>query len=144
MQLNLAGRGPMREELESLARELGVQEDVHFLGPRDAAQISSWMRASDVLCMSSHNEGLPNVVLEAMASGLPVVATDVGGIHEIVDAPWKGLLVPPENEEALAQGLRRVLEDRLDRQKIAAYGAGLSWTATADACDRILRAAQAG
>jgi teichuronic acid biosynthesis glycosyltransferase TuaC len=144
LQLTLAGRGPMRGELESLARELGLHEEVHFLGPQDAGQIASWMRASDVLCMSSHNEGLPNVVLEAMASGLPVVATDVGGIHEIVDAPWKGLLVPPGNEEGLAQGLQRVLEGRLDRQKIAAYGAGLSWTATADACDRILRAAQAG
>ncbi|WP_172682648.1 glycosyltransferase [Verrucomicrobium spinosum] len=89
--------------------------------------------------MSSHNEGLPNVVLEAMASGLPVVATDVGGIHEVVDAPWKGALVPPAKEEELTAGLQRVLEQAPDRQRIATYGSGLSWDATADACDRILR-----
>lgn len=141
LQLRLAGKGPMREGLEKLAAELGFLDSVYFLGPQDAGQIASWMRAADVLCMSSHNEGLPNVVLEAMASGLPVVATDVGGIHEIVDAPWKGVLVPPAKEEELTAGLQRVLEEAPDRQRIAAYGSGLSWGVTAGACDRILRAA---
>lgn len=140
LQLRLAGKGPMREGLEKLAGELGISECVHFLGPQDAGQIASWMRAADVLCMSSHNEGLPNVVLESMASGLPVVATDVGGIHEIVDAPWKGVLVPPADGVELAAGLKQVLGADLDRQRIAAYGSGLSWDATAEACDRSLRA----
>lgn len=138
VSLALAGKGPLRPELEARVAEAGLGTAVRFLGPQDAGQVAQWMRAADVLAMSSHNEGLPNVVLEAMASGLPVVATQVGGIHEIVDAAWKGRLVPPGDEEALAQSLGAVLTEGLSRERIGTYGAGLSWMATADACHRIL------
>ena len=102
------------------------------------------MRVADVLCMSSLNEGLPNVVIEAMASGLPVVATNVGGIHELIDEPWKGTLVPSGDDTALAAALNEALFRPLDRARIAAYGQGLSWARTADACDAILREAMEG
>jgi glycosyltransferase involved in cell wall biosynthesis len=113
---------------------------VQFLGPQLAPQIAEQMRRADVLCMSSLNEGLPNVVIEAMASGLPVVATDVGGIHEVIDVPWKGTLVPSGDEAALASALDKTLTHPLDRARIAACGQGLSWQNTADVYDTLLRA----
>ena len=99
------------------------------------------MRSADVLCMSSLNEGLPNVVIEAMASGLPVVATNVGGIHEVIDAPWKGILVPSGDETALANALNNTLASPLDHERIGAYGQGLSWQRTAEAYEDVLRSA---
>ena len=143
-RLVLAGKGPLRESLEALAATLGIADRVQFLGPLLAPQIAEWMRVADVLCMSSLNEGLPNVVIEAMASGLPVVATNVGGIHELIDEPWKGTLVPSGDDTALAAALNEALFRPLDRARIAAYGQGLSWARTADACDAILREAMEG
>ncbi len=143
-RLVLAGKGPLRDSLEAQATELGISGRVQFLGPLLALQIAAQMREADVLCMSSLNEGLPNVVIEAMASGLPVVATDVGGIHEVIDQPWKGALVPSGNESALAAALNEALTKPLDRARIAAYGQTLSWERTANACDEILRRALKG
>ena len=139
----IAGKGPLRPKLEELAASLGIADRVQFLGPQLAPQIAEQMRQADVLCMSSLNEGLPNVVIEAMASGLPVVATDVGGIHEVIDAPWKGTLVPTGNTAALTTALNEALSHPLDRQRIAAYGQGLSWQRTAQAYETILREAMA-
>ena len=142
-RLVIAGKGPLRPKLEELAASLGIADRVQFLGPQLAPQIAEQMRQADVLCMSSLNEGLPNVVIEAMASGLPVVATDVGGIHEVIEAPWKGTLVPTGNTAALTTALNEALSHPLDRQRIAAYGQGLSWQRTAQAYETILREAMA-
>ncbi|MEZ0274781.1 MAG: glycosyltransferase, partial [Roseimicrobium sp.] len=141
VRLALAGKGPLREALGQLAATLGMAESVRFLGPLMAPDIARWMQASDVLCLSSLNEGLPNVVLEAMASGLPVVATKVGGIDEIVDAEWKGRLVASGDEAGLATALSEVLQAPPDRRRIASYGFGLSWEATADAYHELLLSA---
>ncbi|MDB6119901.1 MAG: glycosyltransferase family 4 protein [Verrucomicrobiaceae bacterium] len=143
-RLVIAGKGPLRQSLEALATTLGIAERVQFLGPQLAPQIAEQMRSSDVLCMSSLNEGLPNVVIEAMASGLPVIATDVGGIHEVIDAPWKGTLVPSGDESALAKALNDVLANPLDRERIGAYGQGLSWQRTAQGYEEVLRQAMCG
>ncbi len=142
-QLVIAGKGPMRPQLEQLAASLGITPRVQFLGPQLAPQIAEQMRLADVLCMSSLNEGLPNVVIEAMASGLPVIATHVGGIHEVIDAPWKGTLVPSGNDAMLAGALREALARPLDRTRIAGYGQSLSWQNTAEAYDELLRQAAA-
>lgn len=142
-RLVIAGKGPMRPELEQLSASLGIAPRVQFLGPQLAPRIAEQMRQADVLCMSSLNEGLPNVVIEAMASGLPVAATNVGGIHEVIDAPWKGTLVPSEDESALARALDKLLTNPPDRARIAAYGQRLSWRNTADVYDKLLRAAMA-
>ena len=142
-QLVIAGKGPLRPQLETQAAALGIANRVEFLGPQLAPQIAEQMRRADVLCMSSLNEGLPNVVIEAMASGLPVVATDVGGIHEVIDAPWKGTLVPSGDETALTQALDHALAQPVDRQRIADYGQTLSWQSTAEAYRAILLGAMA-
>ena len=105
----IVGDGPLRGELEALAKRLTVGESVCFLGFRsDAREIT---RLLDVLVVPSLTEGSPLVVLEAMAAGVPVVASDVGGIPDQVRHEREGLLVPPGEPEALADALFRLLRD---------------------------------
>lgn len=137
--LVLAGKGPLHDELAALAAELGIATRTRFLGPQNSGQIAAWMRAADVLCMTSHNEGLPNVVLEARACGLPVVATDVGGIHEVIDDESKGFLTPPGDVDALVAALNKVIT----RNQSAVSGEDLSWRHCADQYDRLLLQARA-
>jgi sugar transferase (PEP-CTERM/EpsH1 system associated) len=104
----IAGDGPLRAEIESRAAALGVAGQVKLLGHRQ--DIDRVFAALDVFVLSSRSEGLSNTILEAMAAGLPVVATDVGGAGEMVD-DTSGLLVPPASPSELAGALRRVLLD---------------------------------
>ncbi len=138
-QLALAGKGPLRLDLEGKVRALGLASCVKFLGPLPAREIARWMNAADVLCLTSHNEGLPNVVLEAQASGLPVVATDVGGIAEVIDADWKGTLCKSRDPNHLALALRNAAS-KADRHRIAAHGAQRKWENVAALCHNTLAA----
>ncbi|OGV69679.1 MAG: hypothetical protein A2283_17115 [Lentisphaerae bacterium RIFOXYA12_FULL_48_11] len=85
LKLLLVGDGPMRGDLERKAKELGIADSVFFLGSRPHEEVALWMNAADCLCLPSRNEGMPNVVIEALASGLPVVAMDVGGVSELLE-----------------------------------------------------------
>lgn len=119
----LAGRdleqgGRYLERLEALARELGIERRVRFLG--HVADVRALLRSSDGLVLPSFAEGLPMTVLEAMAQGRAVVATDVGGTGEAVEHGVTGLLVPPGDEDALAAALAQLLASQELR---AAYGA---------------------
>ena len=102
--LVMAGKGPLQDEVRALAASLGLRDHVRLTGPLDSEQIARHMAAADLLCLSSRNEGLPNVILEALACGLPVLSTDVGGISEIV-TPEHGRLVPEGDEETYAAAL---------------------------------------
>jgi glycosyltransferase involved in cell wall biosynthesis len=104
----IAGRGAEEQPLRQLAVELGLADRVHLLGLRD--DVGTVLAAGDVFVQPSLSEGLPLAVLEAMASGLPVVATRVGGVHEAVADGTTGFLVPPGDPAALAAALARVLE----------------------------------
>jgi glycosyltransferase involved in cell wall biosynthesis len=103
----LAGTGPREPALRELVRELKLEEAVSFLGHRK--DIPHLMAAADAFVLPSRFEGHPIVVLEAMAAGLPVIATDVCGTSEAIDANVTGLLVPPEDPEALASAMQLVL-----------------------------------
>jgi glycosyltransferase involved in cell wall biosynthesis len=116
---------------------------VRFLGPLDATVVADWMRASDVLVMTSRNEGLPNVVLEAQACGLPVVATRVGGIHEVVDAPWKGDLTPPGDLMAWSAAVLARLEQSAERARLADLGMARAWPNVAATYEAALNTALA-
>lgn len=107
--LVVAGEGPLRESLEARARELGLGEIVRFLGYR--RDVPALLAAADVFVLPSHRDAFPTAILEAMAAGLPVIATRAGGIPEIVEDDLSGLLVPPGSPRDLAEALGRVLGD---------------------------------
>lgn len=113
----IAGDGPDEAMLRAQAARLQGAAHVHFLGFRN--DMRRLLRQADVLALPSLSEGLPNVVLEAMASGLPVVATRVGGVPELVQDGVTGLLVEPRQPAALAQAIVRLLDDRALAGKLA-------------------------
>ncbi len=106
-QFVIAGDGELREELEQLTRHLNILNNVHFLGfRRDLPEIYADL---DLTVLSSLNEGLPVALIEAMASGTPVVSTDVGGVGDLIQPERSGILVPAKNSEALAAGIGNAL-----------------------------------
>ena len=107
--LVIAGNGECRSMLEERARELGIAERVHFLGRRD--DVEAIIASVDIAALSSDYEGLPLFVFECMANGTPLVATDVGGLREVIRDGVNGLLVPPRDPIALADALASLLAD---------------------------------
>lgn len=105
-----AGSGPLREELEAMARELGVDHLIRFLGNRH--DIASLLAGAAFLVHTSDVEGLPNVVLEAMACGRAVVATDVGDVPHLIDDGKTGFIVPRQDESVLVDRMATLLADR--------------------------------
>jgi glycosyltransferase involved in cell wall biosynthesis len=115
--LLLAGSGGLEPELRALSARLATHTHVHFLGFRK--DMHSLFRQADVFALSSLSEGLPNVVLEAMALGVPVAATRVGGLPEVIDDGETGLLVPPQATAELGRALLRFLRDPLFARQTA-------------------------
>jgi glycosyltransferase involved in cell wall biosynthesis len=107
--LLLAGDGECRLALEAQVRVLGLQGRVHFLGLRE--DVSEVLAAADAFVLASHAEGNPLSLMEAMAAGLPVVATAVGGVPEIVEHQKQGLLVKPQDCHQMAAAMVRLLQD---------------------------------
>jgi glycosyltransferase involved in cell wall biosynthesis len=128
-RLILIGEGTERGALERLARQEGVADHVEFLGPRPQPVVAEWIAAADLLCLPSHAEGSPNVVVEALASGTPVVASRVGGIPDLVDDGVNGLLVTPGDPAALASALAAALGRDWDPGRISSSIAHLTWSA---------------
>lgn len=115
--LGLAGGGPLRDELEQLAADLGVADDIGFLGER--RDVASLLQAVDFLVLPSHFEGQSNAVLEAMAAGCPVIASDVGGTPELVHDGRTGLLFPTDDADALAAAMSRLAAEPDLRTQLA-------------------------
>jgi L-malate glycosyltransferase len=134
--LDIVGDGELREGLERQAAELELDDRVHFLGERSKQDVAELMRGADLFVLPSLAENLPVVLIEAQASGLPAVATDVGGVSELVDDA-AGALVPPADPPALAAAIRDALARDFDGPALAArardrYGYGAiaaRWTA---------------
>jgi sugar transferase (PEP-CTERM/EpsH1 system associated) len=118
--LVIAGDGPLRESLAARAAERGIDDRVRFLGHRP--DVESVLRAADVFVLSSESEGLSNTILEAMASGLPVVATRVGGADEMVLDGETGVLLPPRSPRELADALESVLNNPARSTAMGAAG----------------------
>ena len=126
----VGGAGPegdWRIALEQRVRMHGLGEHVIFLGPLPPDRLRVPLSAADVFVLATSNEGWPNVFLEAMACGLPVVATDVGGNAEVVSKPGLGLIVPFGDQAALTRALARSLELEWDREAIVAHAEANSW-----------------
>jgi len=117
-QLALVGEGSIEGDLRRQAADLGIAERVRFLGPMKAQQIATWMNASDFLCLPSESEGCPNVVVEALSCGTPVVANSVGGIPELVNEN-SAVLMSTNTPEAIAESLQKAGGISWDRAQIA-------------------------
>ncbi len=118
--LVIAGDGAERASSEALAKELGIFEQVRFLG--EIRDVEAAMSGFDVFALSSHFEGLPMVLVEAMGASLPVVATAVGGVPKVVREGETGYLVPPGDEAAFSRALGAVREDRAQAARMGALG----------------------
>jgi glycosyltransferase involved in cell wall biosynthesis len=136
-RLVYVGDGPCRGNLEDRAAALCCAPAVRFAGAVDHAALADWFRAANVLCLPSHNEGVPNVVLEAMACGIPIVATTVGGIPEVVP-DHAGILVPPHQPHELGTALVEAFERHFDPVAIAAHAATFRWDENIDRLERLL------
>jgi glycosyltransferase involved in cell wall biosynthesis len=108
--LNIVGDGPNRKEYEGMVTNLSLGEVVRFYGLQPKKKVAEFMRQADLFVLPSLWENLPCVLIEAMASGLPIVSTNVGGISEIVDEET-GVLVPPKNPEKLAEAINYALDN---------------------------------
>ena len=116
----MVGEGLERAAVEAEVRRLGVEKAIEFMGERD--DVAEILAESDIFVLASRSEALPLTVLEAMAAGLPVVASRVGGLAEVVAEGETGLLVPPGDPAALADALGRLIDDPQLRQRLGAAG----------------------
>jgi len=116
----IVGDGPLREDLEGLSLSLGIAQAVRFLGYRQ--DVATLMSISDVIVMPSLREGLPYVLLEALALARPVVGTPVGGIPEVVKHRETGFLVPPKDSESLAEAVIRMLRNPEEAARLGERG----------------------
>lgn len=131
MRLLIAGVGPARAELEQLVESLDLSAHVVFLGKLDSQKMAHYYQNATLLINPSRVDNMPNSLLEAQASGLAILTTDVGGIKHMVKHLKTAYLVPPENVEALAQAWIKLLGDKVLRARLAHHGLiavqSLSW-----------------
>jgi len=137
LQTWIVGDGPARQELADAVAANGVSDRVRLVPSCSTDKVAAWMAAADLVTLPSYREGCPNVVIEALASGRPVVATNVGGIPELMDNT-SGRLVPSHDAKALAQGLDEVLSQPWDADTIARRH-GRSWADVSDDVEAILK-----
>jgi glycosyltransferase involved in cell wall biosynthesis len=126
VELRIVGRGSSETELRRRAAELGLTRSVHFEGSKAHDNIALWMGAADVFCLPSRREGCPNVVLEALASGRPVVASRVGGVPELLN-DRNGIMARAGEPEDLADCLCRALAVDWDAQSLRSSVKQLTW-----------------
>ena len=122
-RLVIVGDGPDRERLEAAVDAEGLRDRVSFTG--QVSNVSLYYALADVFSLPSHSEGSPNVLLEAMAADLPIVATNVGGVPEILVNHESAVLVPPADPAAMAEGIRSVWQDRELARKLTENAAAL-------------------
>jgi glycosyltransferase involved in cell wall biosynthesis len=123
VQLVIAGEGPDREPLELLAAEVGAADRVRFLGPLSREDVLDLFAAADAAILSSSWENAPHTVVEALSLGTPVLATATGGVAEVVRHEENGLLVGPDDPEALGAAIGRYFDDDDLRERLRAAAA---------------------
>ena len=134
-----AGDGSYRCVLESLAARNGLADRVTFAGRQPQDAVAAYLSAADLSVLASHSEGCPNVVIESLACGTPVVATAVGGIPEIIRPGENGEIVPPQNPKALGAALKAGLARSWSRQAVRQSIASRSWDKVAQEVVEVFR-----
>ncbi len=132
-RLAIVGGGLLESLLRARAQSLGLAEAVFLVGPVPQSALSTWYSAADVLVLASSREGWPNVLLEAMACGTPVVASDVGGVREIVSIDVVGTALVMQSGVDVSQAVLATLERATDRAAIRAHAESLAWGPVSDA-----------
>jgi glycosyltransferase involved in cell wall biosynthesis len=136
----IVGDGPKREALGDLVCSLGLKEHVRFVGEVPHQKLRYWYSAADLFCLASDREGWPNVVLESLACGRPVVATDVWGVPEILRSDAIGLLTK-RNAQDIADTLSKALTKRWCRTTILDFAAQHTWKRSAESVQRVFDSA---
>ena len=132
-RLVIAGEGPERHALESLASQVKVSSRLQFLGRVNQRQLVKCYSAADMLLLPSSREGWPNVLLESMACGTPVVATNVGGIPEIITSPAVGRVIATRTVADLVDAVVDLWQALPDRAHVRSYAQSCSWQSTTEA-----------
>jgi len=141
VRLTVVGDGPNKERLKAMAQRLGLAERIEWMGIVPPAEVARLTRTCDILCLPSYMEGRPNVVNEAMASGVPVIVTRIGGVPDMVKEGETALLFTPGDIEGLRQCLRPLVNDANLRSTMGRAGheflmrSGVSWDSTAEEFD---------
>lgn len=136
-RLVFVGRGPLEESLRAEAERLGLGDRVDLMGERPPKELVAWYRAANVLLLTSSREGRPNVVLEALSTGCPVLATDAGGTAEVIPEPAR-MLSRSRAERDIGEMLARLLDDPPAAATLRASVGPLSWSASLDALESLL------
>jgi len=128
--LVVVGDGPQSAELRALAKRLGVDSRVRWAGTLSQPELGTYYRAGDVTVLASRMEGMPNVLLESLACGTPVIATDVAGNAEVVSAPAAGMLIKERSGAAIAAAWHSLQRAGLDRDAARHHAEQFGWSAT--------------
>ena len=124
---------------------MGIEQNIQFVRRKPHREMALWLNTADLMVLPSLSEGRPNIILEAMACGIPVVATRVGGIPELIREGENGFLVPPNDAEALGKAILTVLKMKTPRDVLGKRGreilesAGLDWETSAAKMTEIYR-----
>lgn len=141
IHLTIVGQGSEREKLEEFSRQLGVEQNISFQGTIAHDRMQSFMEQHNLLLQTSLSEGFPNVILEAMSVGLPVIATNVGGTPDLVRDGLDGFLVPSRNPKAMAARIVQMFEDGDLRERMGMSGKEqaekFSWEHVIEGLERI-------
>lgn len=141
--LLIAGTGELEEELKRLVHELGLRNRVFFAGHVAHDRLPKLLAASDVFCRPSRSEGMGNAFVEAMAAGIPVIGTNVGGIPDVIEDGKNGLLIAPESVKAVAKALRRCMDSSALRETLVRGGfdraRSMDWDVVAPKMEALFR-----
>lgn len=141
--LYIAGEGDFRSALEALIREKGLGERVFLVGNRPNEELAWWYSAADISCLTSSREGWPNVILESLACGTPVVATRVWGVPEVIVSTDLGVLVE-QNSASIAAGVESALNQQWDETKLIRFARGRTWEDVAAEVEQYLATCVSG
>lgn len=136
IHLLIAGSGHERSRYEAMTSLLGLSSRVTFVGRIDHDLVPIWLSAADIFVLPSRSEGFPTVIPEAMMCGIPIVATDVGGVAEAVDNGRTGLLIQSEDIDSLASALKKLIENEHIRRSLSVtaleFSSKLTWQSIAE------------